>query len=110
MTPLAWLIVAVALGLGLVAGALLHRGLGSSSHSAARRRERSRSVRDAPGLGDLLHRTFRQSGSGLAVVAGNGDVVAHNSRAAALRAVVDGRLDSRAAAACQRALDRKSVV
>ncbi|MDN5920118.1 MAG: ATP-binding protein, partial [Pseudonocardia sp.] len=105
MTTLAWLIVAVALGLGLTAGALLHRGLGSSPRSEARRRARGRaSNREAPSLGDLLHRTFRQSGSGLAVVAGNGDVVAHNSRAVALRVVADTRLEPRAWAACLRVL------
>ncbi|MBW0103574.1 cell wall metabolism sensor histidine kinase WalK [Pseudonocardia sp. KRD291] len=105
MTTLAWLLVAVALGLGLVAGAVAHRGLGSSPSPAPRRRDRAHaSDREAPALADLLHRTFRQSGSGLAVVAGNGDVVVHNSRAMALRVVAETRLDPRAWAACQRVL------
>ncbi|MET0188523.1 MAG: ATP-binding protein [Pseudonocardia sediminis] len=106
MTTLAWLIAAVALGLGLLAGAVAHRALGSSPSPSARRRDRGHPAdRAAPALADLLHRTFRQSGSGLAVIAGNGDVVAHNPRADALRVVVDDvRLDPRAWAACQRVL------
>ncbi len=62
----------------------------------------------APELGDLLHRTFRQSGSGLVVVAANGDVLLHNSRAELLGAVTVGRLDPRAWAACQRVLGGES--
>ncbi len=119
MTTLAWLIVAAALGIGLVAGAVLgHRARRSGDRgpvgsqrpeetppapvAAGPRRRRPDS--GEPDLGELLHRTFRQSGSGLAVVAANGDVLLHNSRAGLLGAVVSGRLDPRAWAACQRVL------
>ena len=99
MTTLAWLIVAVALALGVVAGFGLAHGRGGRE-----RRARSRRAGDAPSLGDLLLRVFRETDSGLAVVAANGDVVAYNGRAEALRAVVAQRLEARAWAACQRVL------
>jgi two-component system, OmpR family, sensor histidine kinase SenX3 len=115
VTALAWLIVAAALGLGLVAGAVLSRrvpGVGDrgptpttplpekSADGAAPRRRRAEP--ETPELGELLYRTFRQSGSGLAVVAANGDVLLHNSRAELLGVVTSGRVDPRAWAACQR--------
>ena len=107
MTALAWLIVAAALGLGLVAGVVLGRRVRSSADpgpTAPALGARHRGDADGPDLGRLLHRTFRQSGSGLAVVAANGDLLLHNTRAELLGAVVSGRLDPRAWAACQRVL------
>ncbi|MEQ3550396.1 ATP-binding protein [Pseudonocardia nematodicida] len=100
MTTLAWLITAAALGLGLVAGVALGRRSSSGRPGRPARDEEPRS--DAPTLGDLLHRTFRQSAAGLAVVGAGGEVLLHNTRAAALGAVTDERLDPRAWAACQR--------
>ena len=106
MTTLAWLITAVALGLGLLAGAAFARPRSRPGTRPARtpRGSRVRGDRpdpDTPTLGDLLHRTFRQSSAGLAVVGAGGEVLPHNPRAAALGAVVDGRLDPRAWSACQ---------
>ncbi|TCK20176.1 sensor histidine kinase [Pseudonocardia endophytica] len=115
MTALAWLIVAAALGLGLVAGAVLGRRVrragGRASDPTTQTLDpprRRRADADVPDLGELLHRTFRQSGSGLAVVAANGDVLLHNARAERLGAVTAGRLDPRAWAACQRVLGGES--
>lgn len=122
MTALAWLIVAAALGLGLVAGAVLgHRVLRAGDRAPAATTptpepddavagppRRRRADPETPELGDLLFRTFRQSGSGLAVVAANGDVLLHNARAELLGAVTSGRLDPRAWAACQRVLGGES--
>lgn len=107
MTTLAWLITAVALGLGLLAGAALARSRyrpGTRPARTGRADTRLRGDRPdagSPTLGDLLHRTFRQSSSGLAVIGAGGEVLLHNPRAAALGAVADGRLDPRAWSACQ---------
>ncbi|OLL74306.1 Phosphate regulon sensor protein PhoR (SphS) [Pseudonocardia sp. Ae168_Ps1] len=106
MTTLAWLIAVVALGLGLLAGAALARrpsaGRPARRTAVASRTPDDRPSAAAPTLGELLHRTFRQSDSGLAVVGAAGDVLLHNPRAAALGAVTEDRLDPRAWAACQR--------
>ena len=103
MSTLAWLIAAVALGLGLLAGVALARrpwsGRPARGTSGA---ATDRQTAEGPTLGDLLHRTFRQSASGLAVVGAGGEVLLHNRRAAALGAVTAERLDPRAWAACQR--------
>ncbi|MEJ8280570.1 sensor histidine kinase [Pseudonocardia spirodelae] len=103
MTTLAWLITALALLLGLVAGAVLAR---RSSHGrpspGTGRPPADRADADGPTLGELLHRTFRHSSAGLAVVGAGGEVLLHNPRAAALGAVSGDRLDPRALAACRR--------
>ncbi len=90
------LIAAAALALGLVVGM-----------RAGRRRDAATPtpVEPTPGppMADLLQRVFRSSDSGLAVLTRAGDVALHNTRAAELGLVRDGRADSRAWAACQRA-------
>ncbi|ANY07254.1 sensor histidine kinase [Pseudonocardia sp. HH130630-07] len=105
MTTLAWLIAVVALGLGLLAGVALARRP-SPAHpdrpGTADRPPADGADAGSPTLGELLHRTFHHSSSGLAVVGAGGDVLLHNPRAAALGAVTDDRLDPRAWAACQR--------
>lgn len=90
--------VAVALGFGLWAGWLIGR---SRSLRPTARPE----TRRVPTLAELLQRTFRTTGSGLAVLSGSGEVVLHNRRAAELGVVRAGRPDPRAWAACRRVLD-----
>ncbi|MFP5019657.1 sensor histidine kinase [Pseudonocardia phyllosphaerae] len=107
MTALAWLIVAVALGLGLLAGAAFARRPPKEDPRRVRSSDDERvdaSDADSPTLGDMLHRTFRQSSSGLVVISPGGGVLLHNPRAASLGAVTEGRLDPRAWAACQRVM------
>lgn len=91
------LIAAAALALGVAVGL-----------RAGRRRPAAAPTPDEPSPGppiaELLQRVLRSSESGLAVLARSGDVVLHNPRAAELGLVRDGRADSRAWAACQRAL------
>ncbi|SDE80575.1 two-component system, OmpR family, sensor histidine kinase SenX3 [Pseudonocardia oroxyli] len=91
-------LVAVALGFGLWAGVLIGR-------SISRRPATRPDVRRGPTLAELLQRTFRTTGSGLAVLSGSGEVVLHNRRAAELGVVRAGRPDPRAWAACRRVLD-----
>lgn len=99
MNPVASaLLVAVALGFGLWAGVLIGRGM-------SRRPAPRPDVRRVPTLAELLQRTFRTTGSGLAVLSGSGEVVLHNRRAAELGVVRAGRPDPRAWAACRRVLD-----
>ncbi|MBP2365634.1 sensor histidine kinase [Pseudonocardia parietis] len=104
MSTLAWLIAASALGLGLLAGAALARRPSRRPDGAVLpgRATADRPDAQGPSLAELLHRTFRQSSSGLAVVGAGGEVLLHNRRAAALGAVSAERLDPRAWAACQR--------
>jgi two-component system, OmpR family, sensor histidine kinase SenX3 len=92
------ILVAVALGFGLWAGVLIGR---SRSRGPAPRPD----TRRVPTLAELLQRTFRTTGSGLAVLSGSGEVVLHNRRAAELGVVRAGRPDPRAWAACRRVLD-----
>jgi two-component system, OmpR family, sensor histidine kinase SenX3 len=92
------ILVAAALGFGLWAGVLIGR-------SMSRRPATRPDVRRVPTLAELLQRTFRTTGSGLAVLSGSGEVVLHNRRAAELGVVRAGRPDPRAWAACRRVLD-----
>ncbi|WFG44358.1 sensor histidine kinase [Pseudonocardia alni] len=111
MTTLAWLITALALLLGLTAGAALARRPSHGRPSPGTGRPPADPVAaDGPTLGELLHRTFRQSSSGLAVVGAGGEVLLHNPRAAALGAVTDERLDPRALAACRRVQGRDRLL
>lgn len=95
--PAYLLMVALALVLGLVAGILL-------GHRRARRIVHRSGVDPLPTMAELLQRVFGSSGAGLAVLAETGEVVLHNSRAADLGVVRDGRPDARAWATCQRVL------
>ncbi|MEU6700384.1 ATP-binding protein [Pseudonocardia sp. NPDC046786] len=106
MTTLAWLIAAAALGLGLLAGFALARrsSHGRPDHDPDPELRARGAEPGGPTLGELLHRTFRASSSGLAVVGAGGEVLLHNPRAGALGAVTGDRLDPRAWAACQRVL------
>jgi two-component system sensor histidine kinase SenX3 len=92
------ILVAVALGFGLWAGILVGR---ARSRGPVPRPD----TRRVPSLAELLQRTFRSTGSGLAVLSGSGEVVLHNRRAAELGVVRAGRPDPRAWAACTRVLD-----
>jgi len=106
VTTLAWLIAAAALGLGLLAGFALARrsSHGRPDHDPDPELRPRGAEPGGPTLGELLHRTFRASSSGLAVVGAGGEVLLHNPRAGALGAVTGDRLDPRAWAACQRVL------
>ncbi|MEV1292430.1 ATP-binding protein [Pseudonocardia sp. NPDC049635] len=106
MTTLAWLIAAAALGLGLLAGFALARrsSHGRPDHDTEPDRRPRGAEPGGPTLGELLHRTFRASSSGLAVIGAGGEVLLHNPRAAALGAVTGDRLDPRAWSACRRVL------
>ena len=88
-------VVALAVGLGVGAW------WGRRSARPARSRP---DVRHVPTMAELLQRVFRNTGSGLAVLSGSGEVVLHNRRAAELGVVRAGRPDPRAWAACQKVL------
>ncbi len=97
----------MALWFGLVGVAALALGL-VLGYRAGRRRMAPAPARVEPPPGapasDLLQRVFRSADAGLAVLTRSGDVVLHNARATELGVVRAGRLDARAASACQKVL------
>jgi two-component system, OmpR family, sensor histidine kinase SenX3 len=58
-----------------------------------------------PPIADLLQRVFRSADAGLVVLSRSGEVVLHNARAAQLGVVEAGRVDARAASACEEVRD-----
>jgi two-component system sensor histidine kinase SenX3 len=96
-----FLMAAVALLLGLVAGS----ALGRRSLRAAVPGPQPAADR-GPALADLLLRVFRSSEAGLAVLTRAGEVVLHNPRAVDLGVVRGGVADPRARTACRRAETR----
>ncbi|GEL22173.1 two-component sensor histidine kinase [Pseudonocardia sulfidoxydans NBRC 16205] len=97
MNVLAYVLpAAVALLIGVVAGSWW----GRRARQAAARPDPA----EGPTLAELLRRTFRSSGTGLAVLSRHGDVVMFNDQAVALGVVAEGRVEARAWVVCERVL------
>jgi two-component system, OmpR family, sensor histidine kinase SenX3 len=93
----ALLYVLVGLG-GLALGLAI--GVGVGRRRAAPPPSRAEPAARPP-MADLLQRVFRSADAGLVVLARSGEVVLHNARAAQLGVVEAGRVDARAASACE---------
>ena len=102
MTLLGWLALAI--------GALLVGGVLGFRYGRARPRRPVEHHPAGPGVADLLQRVAHSSHNGVVVLNHEGDVVAHNPRAAELGLVDGVRADERAWKAAERVLHTGQIV
>lgn len=96
--------------LALATGALLVGGVLGIRYGRARPRQPVEHRPAGPGVADLVQRVVHSSHNGVVVLNHEGDVVAHNPRAAELGLVDGSRADERAWKAAERVLHTGQIV